>query len=151
MLSQGQVRIADSSSLDTTGSAEAPHALGSLSTFLALRRYILNARRNTMKKILAILLLSAIAIPAMAQHHGYGGYRGGHHGHGHRHGGWAPFIGGAVVGAVIYDIYNRPIVVQQPPVIIQPPIVVQPGLNCSPWTETQNYDGSITRTRTCAQ
>lgn len=107
-----------------------------------------------MKKILAILLLSAITIPAMAQHHGYDGYRGGQW---VRHGGgwgWAPFIGGAVAGAVIYDIYNRPVVVQQPQVIVQqtqPPIVVQQGQNCSPWMETQNPDGSITRTRTCPQ
>lgn len=34
MLSQGQVRIANSSSLDTTGSTEAPHALGSLLTLI---------------------------------------------------------------------------------------------------------------------
>ena len=104
-----------------------------------------------MKKILAILLLSSIAIPAMAQHHGHHG----HHGHRGGHWGWAPFIGGALAGAVIYDIYNRPVVVQQPPVIVQqtlPPVFVQQQRqNCSPWTETQNPDGSITRTRTCAQ
>lgn len=108
-----------------------------------------------MKKILAILLLSAIAIPAMAQHHGHGGYRGGYWVRQGGGWGWAPFIGGAVAGAVIYDIYNRPVVVQQPPVIVQqipPPVVVQQqGQNCSPWMETQNPDGSITRTRTCAQ
>jgi hypothetical protein len=104
-----------------------------------------------MKKILAVAVLALAAVPAMAQHHGYhGGY---YH---HRHGGgwgWAPFIGGAIAGAVVYDIYNRPVVVQQQPVIVQPQptVVYQPQPNCSPWTETQNPDGTITRTRTCTQ
>lgn len=101
-----------------------------------------------MKKILAGVVLVLAAIPAMAQHHG-------HHGHWHRgHGGhwhWAPFVIGAATGAVIYDIYNRPVVVQQPPVVVQQPTVTVQPVNCSPWTETQNPDGTITRTRTCAQ
>ena len=80
--------------------------------------------------------------------HGYG------HGYGHvyhRGGwGWGPVIGGAITGAVIYDIYNRPLVVQQPQVVIQQQPVIQ-SQNCTPWTETQNSDGTITRTRTCQQ
>ena len=92
-----------------------------------------------MKKILAGLLLVSSSIA----------FAGPHHGHWHRnhssHWNWAPFVIGAATGAVIYDIYNRPVVVQQPPV------VVQQSQNCSPWTEIQNTDGTITRTRTCTQ
>ena len=44
-----------------------------------------------------------------------------------------------------------PVVVQQPPVVVQQPTVTVQPVNCSPWTETQNPDGTITRTRTCAQ
>ena len=103
-----------------------------------------------MKKLILSLAL-LMSIPAFAQHHGYHGY------HGHRHGGgwgWAPWVGGAIAGAVIYDIYNRPVVVQQQPVIVQPQqptVVYQPQSNCSPWTEIQNSDGTITRSRTCTQ
>jgi hypothetical protein len=101
-----------------------------------------------MKKFLFTLLLLA-SLPAFAQHH-HGGYG---HGHGHYRGGgwgWGPIIGGAIAGAVVYDIYNRPVVVQQPPIVIQQQ-PVQLNQNCTPWTETQNSDGSITRTRTCQQ
>ena len=76
-----------------------------------------------MKKILAGVVLVLAAIPAMAQHHGHRGhwYRG-HGGHWQ----WAPWVGGAIAGAVIYDIYNRPVVVQQPPVVVQqPPVIIQ--------------------------
>ena len=102
-----------------------------------------------MKKFLFTLLLLS-SVPAFAQHyHGYG------HGHGYYRGGgwgWGPVIGGAVAGAVLYDIYNRPVVVQQQPVIIQQqPQPVQQNQNCTPWTETQSPDGTITRTRTCQQ
>ena len=79
-------------------------------------------------------------------HYGHGGYRGGGWG-------WGPVLGGALAGAVIYDIYNRPVVVQQPPVVVQQqqPVMVQQNQNCTPWTETQTSDGTITRTRTCSQ
>ena len=100
-----------------------------------------------MKKILISLALLIVAVPAMAQWHG--GYR--YHGHpGYYSGGnWvAPLIIGGVVGAAIA---NRP--VQTETVIVQPqPVILQqPIQNCSPWTETQNPDGTITRTRTCQQ
>ena len=99
-----------------------------------------------MRKLVLTALLALTTTGVMAQHHGY------HGGHWVRHGwGWAPLIGGAVAGAVIYDIYNRPIVIQQPPVIVQQPVTITQGQNCSPWTETQNPDGTITRTRTCSQ
>ena len=103
-----------------------------------------------MKKFVAIVALTLAAVPAMAQHHGY---HGGHHRHGGGWG-WGPWIGGAIAGAVIYDIYNRPVVVQQPPVVVQPqPQVVyqQPMQSCTPWIETRNPDGTITRSRTCTQ
>lgn len=100
-----------------------------------------------MKKILAVLLLT-VSASAMAQH------RPGHHGHWrHYHNGhswnWvAPTIIGGVIG---YEIArNQSAVVVQQPVIVQPqPMIVQS--NCSPWTETQYPDGTITRTRTCTQ
>ena len=100
-----------------------------------------------MKKILAILFLT-VSASAMAQHHHFG-----HHGH-WRHGGgnnWV-WVAPALIGGVIgYEISRNqpPVVVQQQPVIIQNPQVVQQ--NCSPWTEVQNPDGTITRTRTCQQ
>jgi hypothetical protein len=40
--------------------------------------------------------------------------------------------------------------VQQPQVVIQQQPVIQ-SQNCTPWTETQHPDGTITRTRTCQQ
>jgi hypothetical protein len=104
-----------------------------------------------MKKVLLAMSLVLLAGSASAQHFGHHG----HYGHGgHRGGwGWGPVLGGAIAGAVIYDIYNRPVVVQQQPVIVQQqqPVVVQQNQNCTPWTETQNSDGTITRTRTCNQ
>lgn len=97
-----------------------------------------------MKKFLfALLLLSSV--PAFAQHF--------HHGHGHGHwrsgsNGWvwvAPTIIGGVIG---YEMARN-----QPPVVVQQPVIIQPqqNQNCSPWTEVQNPDGTITRTRTCQQ
>jgi hypothetical protein len=92
-----------------------------------------------MKKVLALVLLS-VSITAFAQHYG-------HHGYWRRDGsnwGWvAPVIVGGVIG---YEM-ARP----TPPVVItqQPPVIVQQQQNCSPWTQIQNPDGSITTTRTC--
>ena len=99
-----------------------------------------------MKKLLAVLLLT-VSASAMAQHHH------GHHGH-WRHGGgnnWV-WVAPALIGGIIgYEVSrNQPPVVQQAPVIIQNPQVVLQQ-NCSPWTEVQNPDGTITRTRTCTQ
>ena len=102
-----------------------------------------------MKRVLAIAVLSLAALPAMAHH-----FHGHHHGHRSGNWGWEHVLGGAIAGAVIYDIYNRPVVIQQPPVVIQPHPVYQypqPVQNCTPWTETQNPNGTITRTRTCTQ
>ena len=100
-----------------------------------------------MKKILLIGLLT---LSSVAYAHGPHGYwrpapSGGWH--------WvAPALIGGVIGYEIArpPVYTQPpVVVQQPPVVIQQnPVVVQ-GQNCSPWTQIQNPDGSITTTRTC--
>ena len=99
-----------------------------------------------MKKILVALSLLALAGTAMAQHY---------HGHGFRHHGprviyrdnWiAPAVGALIIGAAINEAHNR----HTQPVVIQNPNV-QLGQVCTPWTETQNQDGTITRTRTCNQ
>ena len=94
-----------------------------------------------MKKILAILLL-AVSIPALAQHH----HRH-HHGHWARHdSGWGWVAPAVIGGAVVYAATRpaQPVIVQQAP----PPAVYQQQ-NCSPWTQIQNPDGTITTTRTC--
>jgi len=95
-----------------------------------------------MKKLLILCLLS-VSSAAMAQHH--------HHGYWQYRSGPNPWIWVAptVIGGVIgYEIARNqpPVVVQQPPVIVQQLPAQQ---NCSPWTEMQNPDGTITRTRTC--
>jgi hypothetical protein len=102
-----------------------------------------------MKRLLSILLLT-LSASAMAQHHGY---HGGHWRHHPSYGwGWTVpvIVGGAIIGYEISKSNQPPVVVQQQPVIVQnqPAPVFQ---NCSPWTETQNPDGTITRSRTCSQ
>jgi len=95
-----------------------------------------------MRKLLAVVLLT-VSASAMAQHHHHGYWR-------PANGGWnwvAPVIVGGVIG---YEIARPPVIVQQPPVVVQPaPPVVMQGQNCSPWTQIQNPDGSMTYTRTC--
>lgn len=101
-----------------------------------------------MKKVILSLALSLVTVPLFAQHH-----------HGHHNGHWARGNSGAwtwmvpalIGSAIIYEAAkNQPTVVVQQPVIVQnPPVVLQQ--NCSPWTETQHSDGTITRTRTCQQ
>jgi CubicO group peptidase (beta-lactamase class C family) len=104
-----------------------------------------------MKKLFLSLVLLSATVPALANpyHHGHGhGYW--HRGHG---GGWTWVVPAIIGGAVVYGATRPdPVIVQQQPVIVQqPPVQVTPGQNCSPWTETLNADGTITRTRTCAQ
>lgn len=117
-----------------------------------------------MKKIL-ILVSMLIAIPAFAQdcrrgvdhkHPScFGYYQTQHrHHHGrpvivHRSTDWiGPAVVTAISGAVIADIItrnrNETVVIQQPSVMQQPP-------QCTPWVETQNPNGTVTRTRTCSQ
>ena len=91
-----------------------------------------------MKKLIALSLL-ALAVSAQAQQH--------HH---HRGGNWvAPVIVGGVIGYALTRNYNEPVYnygyIPPPPVVVQ-----QPARSaCTPWTETQHADGTITRTRTC--
>jgi hypothetical protein len=105
-----------------------------------------------MKKILLTLSLLALTGSALAQHHGHGFRHHGHHGY-YRGPGFGWWVAPVVTGVIGYEIARQQqVIVQQPPVVVQqPPVVYQPNQNCTPWTETQNPDGSITRTRTCAQ
>ena len=98
-----------------------------------------------MKKLLFVIALMLTSTAQAQWHHGHG-----HRGYG---GGWNWMVPAIIGGAVVYGA-TRPdtVVVQQPPVYVQnPPVVYQPRENCTPWTETQHSDGSVTRTRTCAQ
>ena len=102
-----------------------------------------------MKKFLIAMLILA-STGAMAQHHHY------HGGNGYR-GNWiAPAIIGGVIGYGLTRNYYDPYYVPAPPVYYAPPIVMQPPYpnqtpNCTVWTEVQDQDGTITRTRTCRQ
>jgi hypothetical protein len=118
-----------------------------------------------MKKLLlsALIGLTALAGTAHADPHnrygyagGYYGYPGGynHHrgtGYGyngyHSHGDdWiAPAIIGGVIGYAINQASQpRVVYTQQPQVVYQTPY-------CTPWTETVDQYGTVTRTRTCTQ
>ena len=100
-----------------------------------------------MKKLILALALLA-SVPAFAQHHHHG-----HHGH-YRGPGWGWWVAPAVTGVIGYEIarQQQPVIVQQQPVIVQNPSpVYQSNPNCGPWVETQQPDGTITRTRTCNQ
>ena len=107
-----------------------------------------------MKRFLAVLLLTLVTVPAMAQHwHGHG-FR--HHGQHRYYGGnvnWvAPLIIGGVVGAAIANNRQQETIVLQPPVYVQtPPVYVQRQTVCTEWKEIQNADGVIYRERTCTQ
>ena len=91
-----------------------------------------------MKKLIALALLT-LAVSVQAQHHR-------HH---QRGGNWmAPVIVGGVIGYALTRNYYEPVYnygYVPPPVVVQPPV----RANCTPWTETQHADGTITRTRTC--
>lgn len=81
-----------------------------------------------MKKILASILLTLVAIPAMAQHwhHIHRHHRPVYHGVGN----WvAPLIIGGVVGAAIANrpAQAEPVVVQPTPIILQPQTVIING------------------------
>ena len=99
-----------------------------------------------MKKFLIAMLILA-STGAMAQHRHQGGYRGN----------WiAPAIIGGVIGYGLTRNYYEPYYVPAPPVYYAPPIVMQPPYpnqtsTCTAWTEVQDQDGTITRTRTCRQ
>jgi len=97
-----------------------------------------------MKKLFITLALVCATLPAMAQHHGHG-FR--HH---HYRGpgiGWyvAPLIIGGIAGATIVNSrQSETVIIQQVPQTVN-----TQNQNCTPWTETYQSDGTITRTRTC--
>lgn len=100
-----------------------------------------------MKKLFTVLLLAFATVPALAQHHGPWNH--------HRHYGprYYPnygWVAPMVIGGVVTYALTRPPVVEQPTVVVQS-VPVPTQQNCTPWTETQHADGSITRTRTCTQ
>ena len=90
-----------------------------------------------MKRLL-LALAFLVSTSAMAQH-----------GHWARHGnGWGWVAPVVIGGAIGYELAQpRPAVI----VTQQPPVIVQQTQNCSPWTQIQNPDGTITTTRTCSQ
>jgi hypothetical protein len=100
------------------------------------------------KTIMSCLIVSCICIPT-AEAHGYYGYRGG----------WvAPAIIGGVIGyGLARPYYSTPIYAPPPPVYVTPPPVYyqqytpyeMPVPSCTAWTETQNPDGTVTKTRNC--
>lgn len=113
-----------------------------------------------MKKLaLAIALLTTATVasahgwergPGYGYHYGHGGY-GGYGYHEHYHGG-ANWVAPALIGGIIgYELSQPRTVYVQPPVVYQQPQVVYPGNSqyCSPWTETVDQYGAVTRTRTC--
>lgn len=101
-----------------------------------------------MKKLIALFLVTlsaaAMAQPGFRYHHGHGYYPG--------YGWIAPTVIGGVIGYEIARNYP-PVVVQQPVIVQQAPATVYYGQSqqCTVWTEVQNPDGTITRTRTCSQ
>ena len=87
------------------------------------------------KYVLLLCLLSSSLVMAHGPRGGHWGWVGGH---------WVWMAPAVVGGVIVYNVTQPP-----PPVIIQTQ-PVQPSLqDCSPWTEIQNQDGTITRTRTC--
>lgn len=96
-----------------------------------------------MKKFIVILLL--LPTLAFAQHyHGHGLHHGGYY-RGPGFGWWAAPVVTGIIGYELAKQQQQPVIIQQQPVIVQQPQV------CTPWLETQNPDGTITRTRTCTQ
>ena len=99
-----------------------------------------------MKRIIALILLT-VSVSAMAQYPH----------HNHRHGGWG--YNGWIAPVIVSGVIGYEIARSQSPVIVQQPVIVQPvpapyygqSQQCTVWTEIQNPDGTITRTRTCSQ
>lgn len=105
-----------------------------------------------MKKFLALLGLSVICFTASAH-----GYNRGHVVHS-SHGRWiAPALVGGIVGyamarqqAYAAPVYSNPQVYYNPPVYNVPQSYYSYQVpQCGPWTQVQNYDGSVTVTRIC--
>jgi hypothetical protein len=103
-----------------------------------------------MKKIILSMLLLVVAGTASAQWH-----------HNHHRGpqvvyrdsNWiAPLIIGGIVGSVIANNNQQPVIVQQQPIYVQPQsVIVQRQTVCTEWKEIQQPDGQVYRERTCTQ
>jgi hypothetical protein len=108
-----------------------------------------------MKKLaLALSLLVASTVASAHGWEGHGGYRGGGYGHyeNHYRGGYNNWVAPALIGGVIgYELAQPRTVYVQPPVVYQQPQVVYQTPYCTPWTETVDQYGAVTRTRTCTQ
>jgi hypothetical protein len=91
-----------------------------------------------MKQLLLATLIALSSSAFAGPHHN--GHNTGHWKRGHSGHGWMWVVPAIIGGAIVYQA-------SQP----QTTIVVQSTIdpNCSPWTEIQNSDGTITRTRTC--
>ena len=94
-----------------------------------------------MKKLIIASIIGLTAFGAQA-HGGHGYWR-------PHSNGWGWVAPAVVGGVIVYEATRPPVYVQPQPVIVQQPPVVVQGQNCSPWTQIQNPDGSITTTRTC--
>lgn len=96
-------------------------------------------RYEAMKKLIG-LFLSLVATAAMSHQYNYGHHPG--HGHWQKHGNqWVWVVPAAFGGIIVYQA-TRPTVDTMNNLELK---------QCSPWTEIQNADGTITRTRTCNQ
>ena len=94
-----------------------------------------------MRRIIFGSLIALAATTASA--HGHWEYRGGS---------WNWMAPAVVGGVIVYEATRPPVYVQPaPPVVIQQQPVIVQSQNCSPWTQIQNPDGTITTTRTCTQ
>ena len=98
-----------------------------------------------MKKILISIVLSLFGLTASAQHYStYGGVF--YQGHNNHNRGWiVPVIIGGVIGYELNRSRANTVIVQQPNVL------VTQQMECTPWKEIQQYDGTVTRERTCYQ
>jgi hypothetical protein len=95
-----------------------------------------------MKKILISVMLLTVTTVFAQHHHNHGHWQRGYGG------GWNWMVPAIIGGVLVYEVSKN----QQPvpqPIMIQQTTPAQQY--CSPWTETQNPDGTITRTRTCTQ
>ena len=95
-----------------------------------------------MKKLLIASLIGLGSISSAYAHGPHGYWR-------PHNNGWGWVAPAVVGGVIVYEATRPPVYVQPAPVVVQQQPVVVQGQNCSPWTQIQNPDGSITTTRTC--
>jgi hypothetical protein len=112
-----------------------------------------NNSKGSIKMKKLVLALALLTTASVASAHGWErgpgyGYRGGYnHYENHYHGGGYNWVAPAIIGGVIgYELAQPRTVYVQP----QPQVVYQTPY-CTPWTETMDQYGTVTRTRTCTQ